>query len=95
MLECSPEQNTNKQGGEPCHSSNEEGGAFRLTQTKGIKAKGVRRPDAEVSIEDISLALWLGAKRKVRERRANEAKAKARRERRELDRTRKRKRGEA
>jgi hypothetical protein len=57
-----------------------------LTQTRGIKAKGVRRSDAEVSIEDIALALWLASKRKVRERRANEAKAKARREGRQLDR---------
>lgn len=56
-----------------------------MTQTRGIKAKGVRRPDAEVSVEDISIALWLTAKRKVRERRANEAKARARRERRQLD----------
>lgn len=54
-----------------------------MTRSKRIKLKGVRKAEAEIDVEMLSLIYWLQAKRVLRERREREAKAKAKRKRRE------------
>jgi hypothetical protein len=54
-----------------------------VTRSRAIRVKGVRKTDAEIDIETLSLIYWLQAKRVLRERREREAKEKAKQKRRE------------
>jgi hypothetical protein len=54
-----------------------------VTRSKRIKVVGVRKADAEIDIEMVSLAYWIQAKRVVRERRQKSAQIKAKREKRQ------------
>jgi len=53
-----------------------------MGQARRIRVKGVRKAE---DVEMLSLALWLQAKRILRERRANEQAAKAEAKRREIE----------
>jgi hypothetical protein len=56
-----------------------------VTRSKRIVVKGVRKADAEIDVEMLSLVYWLQAKRVLRERREREAKAKAKAKRKRRD----------